>query len=465
MRCRTLNRKEQTNLAFQTIILSKAETTLEMVQARRRGERYVLSLAVSSMSIIPQSSLAPSELSGMLPTANNSPRKSGLSSSKSMSAIADRRSSVRKPRSSLAVHSITKESPADETASLFSSQAFMDAPAPEPEPDYQEPYVEPVPTPAKKRSPGRPRKSAIFAAENQPQSISKSQSVPQFTKYMDVSSVQATPEHVKAMLRQVSGEQNSPAPVPYPNSTAAKVSPQAASRSPSPKRLAAQRTESTQLAVQPEPTPKKQRKSFPAQANEKQLVVAKPGPLAPVKTFAWLPVLLIFLSYLGWYRNERIAVGYCDSGSHTNNIQENRHITAQAAAPDALATIDTPRSLDAYHLRPTCMPCPVEGICTEGQLVSCGNSHIRKTNFWKAATLGAIPAADDCVPDTEKQIRIAHLAFGLHSKLREKRGDVECYKTRHGKSEKALEDVVWFGMKVDDLRNEMSKVAGIVSRV
>ncbi|GAA5932755.1 uncharacterized protein JCM15063_002194 [Sporobolomyces koalae] len=161
-----------------------------------------------------------------------------------------------------------------------------------------------------------------------------------------------------------------------------------------------------------------------------QAVSLRPVASSPVKlnsntaqsvkrVSAWT-VLLVAIVYSLWWREEKLAVGFCDTNSASNQLVATRSTSlAVPALPPSLCT-----TLDALHLRPTCTPCPTHGFCEDGQFVGCSIDYVPHASALRLG--GLLPIAPQCVPDTEKLMVVAMQASKASRLLRKRRGEVVC---------------------------------------
>lgn len=119
---------------------------------------------------------------------------------------------------------------------------------------------------------------------------------------------------------------------------------------------------------------------------------------------------VIFLSLLGgcatWWRQEKIAVGYCGIGRPSY----------------ALSSVQIPEW--ASTLQPTCEPCPQHAICYEGMETRCADDFVIQAH--PLSLRGLVPLAPTCEPDSEKLRRIKTVADRAVEELRERKAQAEC---------------------------------------
>lgn len=139
----------------------------------------------------------------------------------------------------------------------------------------------------------------------------------------------------------------------------------------------------------------------------------KSGGLA---TPVWVLLVTLIGAYGAWYRQEKVAVGYCGVGRPTQEIVP-RHITYQEY------DLEVPEW--AIKLaEPKCEPCPRNAFCYEDNSVRCENAYILKPHPLSAG--GLIPLPPTCEPDGEKVRRVKAVADKAVEELRERRAKFEC---------------------------------------
>lgn len=125
------------------------------------------------------------------------------------------------------------------------------------------------------------------------------------------------------------------------------------------------------------------------------------------------PLLVLFLSlfgaYLAWYRQEKIAVGYCEVGGQAKSL-----VSPDVPIPDALLPF----------VEPQCEPCPAHAYCYGDYSVRCESGFILKPHPLSLG--GLVPVPPTCEPDGEKARRVKAVADKAIEELRERRAQYEC---------------------------------------
>jgi hypothetical protein len=122
-----------------------------------------------------------------------------------------------------------------------------------------------------------------------------------------------------------------------------------------------------------------------------------------------LPVILI--AYAAWYRQEKLAVGYCGLGRAPNQL---------LPIPDNLDLPDWAIAL----VEPQCEPCPPHAYCYEDFSVRCEQDFILKPHPLSLG--GLVPLPPTCEPDGEKVRRVQAVADRAVEELRDRRAKYEC---------------------------------------
>ena len=130
--------------------------------------------------------------------------------------------------------------------------------------------------------------------------------------------------------------------------------------------------------------------------------VSKAGPI-------WVVLLTLFGGYATWYRQEKIAVGYCGIGRDPTKI-----VPANIQVPDWVKTLAEPQ----------CELCPQHAYCTHNLETHCEVDFLLKPH--PLALGGLVPLTPTCEPDGEKVRRVKAVADRAMEELRERRARWEC---------------------------------------
>ncbi|GAA6060125.1 hypothetical protein JCM10212_001422 [Sporobolomyces blumeae] len=152
-------------------------------------------------------------------------------------------------------------------------------------------------------------------------------------------------------------------------------------------------------------------------------------------------LLVLALLYSLWWREEKLAAGFCDTNSRTNAIVESRSTSlALPSLPPALTS-----ALSDLNLVPTCTPCPAHGFCSQGAFVGCSIDYVPRASPLRLG--GLLPVAPTCVPDTEKLMVVAMQASKASKLLRKRRGEVVCQRGIERLRKKQAKDETGLGDK------------------
>ena len=124
-----------------------------------------------------------------------------------------------------------------------------------------------------------------------------------------------------------------------------------------------------------------------------------------------LMVLLTTLlgAYLAWYRQEKIAVGYCGLGRPSKDI-----IPHEISIPDTLVPF----------IEPQCEQCPQHAYCYQDFSVRCESDFVLQPHPLSFG--GLVPLPPTCEPDGEKVRKVHSVADKAIEELRERRAKFEC---------------------------------------
>ncbi|WVQ83955.1 hypothetical protein IAT38_006100 [Cryptococcus sp. DSM 104549] len=201
-----------------------------------------------------------------------------------------------------------------------------------------------------------------------------------------------------------------------------------------------------------------------------------PAPKATLP-LSLLGMLLLFFVYQ--YQGQSAAIGFCDTGSHSNPILEAQQI--DWAEREQCNKLEVERKLDnlpniiteectdrqpglTHHLpQPSaCAPCPQHAECADGQVVACAPEFILRPHplQFLAPVFDGVPGFGPrafppmCKTDSEKMRNVAILARQMVIELRTGRGRVEC----EGGGDKEVNEVVRFGMEESALKDKFAYV-------
>ena len=151
------------------------------------------------------------------------------------------------------------------------------------------------------------------------------------------------------------------------------------------------------------------------EATHKGEVIIPPRPAARKSSRHSLatPVLVLLLTLLVtygvWYRQEKIAVGYCGPGRPAKEI-----IPAEVPVPDFLVPF----------IEPQCEQCPAHAYCYENYEARCHPGFLLRQHPLSLG--GLIPLKPSCEADGEKARRVQAVADKAIEELRERRAKFEC---------------------------------------
>lgn len=131
----------------------------------------------------------------------------------------------------------------------------------------------------------------------------------------------------------------------------------------------------------------------------------KPSNSLP-KSAPWVILTTILSGYALWFRQEKLARGYCGIGRPDN----------------ALSNVQIPEW--ASILEPSCEPCPQHAFCYQGMETRCEQDFVLRPH---PLSLGGImPIPPSCEPDGEKARRVAAVANRVVEELRDRNAKWEC---------------------------------------
>lgn len=171
-------------------------------------------------------------------------------------------------------------------------------------------------------------------------------------------------------------------------------------------------TQENELEAGEEFTPEEQSELAEEQAETGKEDKALSRVKQPVKKSAvpksapWLVLSSLLVGFATWYRQEKIAIGYCGLGRPT----------------DSQLAVQIPDW--ASFIQPSCEPCPQHAVCYQGLEASCEQDFILVPHPFSFG--GLVPVPPSCQPDGEKARKIKAVADRAIETLRQRKAEAEC---------------------------------------
>jgi Man1-Src1p-C-terminal domain len=149
--------------------------------------------------------------------------------------------------------------------------------------------------------------------------------------------------------------------------------------------------------------------------------------LSDLQIFVWCVLLVLSGFYFMFWRQEKFVVGFCGVPQSERTCSYFRALVLCIASLADLINEYYPdewRSIIFNAIRPSCTPCPPHADCYPNFEIACNQDFIYKPHPFHLN--GLFPVVGECIPDTEKQRRIAIVAERALSVLRDKAARVEC---------------------------------------
>ena len=150
------------------------------------------------------------------------------------------------------------------------------------------------------------------------------------------------------------------------------------------------------------------------------------------KSAPWVVLMALMGGYGTWWRQEKLAVGYCGIGRPSN----------------AISNVQIPEW--ASTLQPTCEPCPQHAICYQNMETRCENDFVLQPHPLSLG--GLVPLPPTCEPDGEKVRRVKTVADRAIEELRERKSQAECGTLKDNKGKDIPAEI-----DEQDLKKEVSK--------
>ncbi|KND95349.1 Inner nuclear membrane protein SRC1 [Tolypocladium ophioglossoides CBS 100239] len=140
-----------------------------------------------------------------------------------------------------------------------------------------------------------------------------------------------------------------------------------------------------------------------------QQAPSKASRQTSLKTPLFVLLFALLSAYGAWYRQEKIAVGYCGLGRPAKEL-----LPAELPVPDSLVPF----------VEPQCEQCPQHAFCYRDFTVRCHQDFVLKPHPLSLG--GLVPLPPTCEPDGEKARRVQAVADKAIEELRERRAKFEC---------------------------------------
>lgn len=119
----------------------------------------------------------------------------------------------------------------------------------------------------------------------------------------------------------------------------------------------------------------------------------------------------LLTAYAAWYRQEKIAVGYCGVGRPATQVIPPEY---EDKVPVWLKKL----------VEPECEVCPPHAYCSSGFVAECEPDYVLRPH--PLSLFGIVPLPPTCEPDGEKVRRVKAVADKAVEELRERRAKFEC---------------------------------------
>jgi hypothetical protein len=182
-------------------------------------------------------------------------------------------------------------------------------------------------------------------------------------------------------------------------------------------------------------TPDEQLALTQEEAAHPEVAVARQAPQpakrgSSLSTPFWVLVTTLLIAYGAWYRQEKMAVGYCGLGRPPTQL-----IPASIQLPEWAVELGAKYDLGDIQnfpvpdyltgaLEPQCEPCPPHAYCYEDFTARCEPDFILKPHPLSLG--GLVPLPPTCEPDGEKVRRVQAVADKAVEELRDRRAKYEC---------------------------------------
>jgi hypothetical protein len=146
----------------------------------------------------------------------------------------------------------------------------------------------------------------------------------------------------------------------------------------------------------------------------------------------WVLLTTLFVAYAAWYRQEKMAVGYCGLGRQpTQLIPSSIQLPKWAVELGSKLDIENIQSLPVPEwitaaFEPRCEMCPPHAYCYDDFTARCEPDFLLKPHPLSLGGLVPLPLPPTCEPDGEKVRRVQAVADKAVEELRDRRAKYEC---------------------------------------
>lgn len=176
-----------------------------------------------------------------------------------------------------------------------------------------------------------------------------------------------------------------------------------------------------------------------AKARNNAIVRSKKKPqstTAKVAPFTVLSAILVLVA--GWYRQEKVAVGYCGIGQSEWSLANIENVPAWI-----------------NELGPQCEPCPNHATCYTGMKAECDHDFVLREH--PLSLNGIVPLPPTCEPDSAKEKKIEIVTRKAIHELRENTAEHECgTSTTRQSSSSTVVAPVKLGLSEEELKERVS---------
>jgi hypothetical protein len=162
---------------------------------------------------------------------------------------------------------------------------------------------------------------------------------------------------------------------------------------------------------------------------------------AATKNVSLAALTTVLAAIAGWYRQEKVNIGYCGVGAPEWSLASNPNIPAWVHE----------------NLHPACEPCPQHAICFPEMKVECESDFVLSQH--PLALGGLVPIPPTCEPDSEKERRIKNVADRAIQELRVQRAAYECGEELPGDVPATVDEEVKTVVKAGETKLEISEEA------
>lgn len=174
-----------------------------------------------------------------------------------------------------------------------------------------------------------------------------------------------------------------------------------------------------------------------AKARSNAILKRKKPQSTAAKTASWSVLGLVFTIVTAWYRQEKVAVGYCGVGQAEWSLADVENVPVWV-----------------NDLGPQCEPCPNHATCYPGMKAECDHDFVLREH--PLSLNGIVPLPPTCEPDSAKEKKIEIVTKKAIHELRENTAEHECGTSNGKQGAATIVSPVKLGLYEEELKERVA---------